>query len=84
MSEQYQHTEYDDINHWVANVKTNFQDFELLIQLCIGKVKAATNGTAMLADKEGCKKAKSILHEMLGQAHLQLLSCILIELRRVV
>ena len=41
-----------------------------LIQLCTGKAKEVISGSVMLPPEEGYKKAKSILHEMFGQAHI--------------
>ncbi|CAB4027383.1 Hypothetical predicted protein [Paramuricea clavata] len=67
-----------DYPSFTTNFKTNVEDGEsdpnvrrtYLIQLCTGKAKEAISGSVMLPPEEGYKKAKSILHEMFGQAHI--------------
>ncbi|CAB4037458.1 Hypothetical predicted protein, partial [Paramuricea clavata] len=76
-AEQHE-TERRDYPSFTTNFKTNVEDVEsdpnvrrtYLIQLCTGKAKEAISGSVMLPPEEGYKKAKSILHEMFGQAHI--------------
>ena len=77
---EYMSFDGDPLNYpsFIANFKTNVEDVEadpnvrqnFLIQLCTGKAKDAISGTVMLTPEEGYKKAKSILHKMLGQTHV--------------
>jgi hypothetical protein len=67
-----------DYPSFITNFTTNVEDVEsdpnvrrtYLIQLCTGEAKEAISGSVMLPPEEGYKKAKSILHEMFGQAHI--------------
>ncbi|CAB4031446.1 Gag-Pol poly [Paramuricea clavata] len=67
-----------DYPSFITNFKTNVEDVEsdpnvrrtYLTQLRTGKAKEAISGSVKLPPEEGYKKAKSILHEMSGQAHI--------------